>query len=56
MPFQSKAQARYLFANDPAVAKEFAAHTTSFKTLPDYKTKKKFDKQAVQAATKTYER
>jgi hypothetical protein len=36
MPFKSKAQARYLFATNPEVAKEFAAHTKSIKSLPDH--------------------
>lgn len=35
MPFKSKAQARYLFSQEPGVAKEFAAKTTSMKTLPE---------------------
>lgn len=40
MPFKSKAQQRYLFANDPQVAKEFAAKTPNMKGLPDRVTKK----------------
>lgn len=36
MPFQSKAQARYLFAKHPKVAKEFAAKTPSIKALPQH--------------------
>lgn len=36
MPFQSQAQARYLFANNPSVAKEFAAKTPSIKALPQH--------------------
>jgi hypothetical protein len=35
MPFTSKAQARFLFAKHPAVAKEFAAKTKSIKALPE---------------------
>lgn len=35
MPFKSKAQARYLFSQEPGVAKEFASKTTSMKTLPE---------------------
>lgn len=34
MPFKSKAQARYMFAKHPEIAKEFAAHTKSIKALP----------------------
>lgn len=42
MPFKSKAQRRYLFANDPAVAREFAAATPKGKKLPEkVKPKKK---------------
>lgn len=33
-PFRSKAQRGYLFANKPAVAKEFAAATPPGKSLP----------------------
>lgn len=35
MPFKSKAQARKLFATNPAVAKEFAAATPSITALPE---------------------
>jgi len=44
MPFKSKAQQAYLFAKKPAIAKEFAAKTKSFKKLPEHvkpKTKRK---------------
>jgi hypothetical protein len=36
MPFKSKAQQGYLFANNPKVAKEFAAKTpkAAYKKLP----------------------
>lgn len=34
MPFKSKAQRAYLFANAPDVAKKFAAHTPKGKKLP----------------------
>jgi hypothetical protein len=36
MPFKSKAQARYLWAKDPVVAKEFAYATPSYKRLPEH--------------------
>lgn len=36
MPFKSIAQERYLYANHPEVAKEFAAHTPSNLKLPDH--------------------
>jgi len=39
MPFKSKAQARYLFANHPKIAKEFASKTKNFKSLPARKKK-----------------
>lgn len=35
MPFQSKAQQRYLFSQHPKIAKKFAAETKSFKSLPE---------------------
>ncbi len=41
MPFKSKAQRAYLFANNPEVAKEFAAHTPKGKKLPQKVKKKK---------------
>lgn len=37
MPFQSKAQMRYLFANHPGMAKKWAAETPSIKKLPEKK-------------------
>jgi hypothetical protein len=36
MPFKSKAQAKYMFAKHPAIAKEFAAKTPSIKSLPEH--------------------
>lgn len=38
MPFESKAQVRYLFANHPDVAKKFAAATppSSYPNLPEH--------------------
>ena len=36
MPFKSKAQAKYLYAKKPKIAKKFAEHTTiSIKKLPE---------------------
>ncbi len=35
MTFESKAQARYMFATHPKLAKEFASKTTSIKSLPE---------------------
>lgn len=40
MPFVSKVQARYLFATNPEIAKEFATHT-DFSKLPERKGLKK---------------
>ena len=37
MPFKSKAQARYLFAKEPEVAKRFAKDTPSMENIPDKK-------------------
>lgn len=37
MPFESKAQARYMFAVKPKLAKEFAAKTLSIQKLPEHK-------------------
>jgi hypothetical protein len=34
MPFKSKKQAKYMFANLPKLAKEFAQKTKSIKKLP----------------------
>jgi hypothetical protein len=36
MPFKSQAQRRFLFATNPAVAKEFAAATPKGAKLPDH--------------------
>lgn len=35
MPFRSKAQQRFMFAKNPALAKEFAAKTSNFAGLPN---------------------
>lgn len=34
MPFTSKAQAKWMFANKPKMAKEWASKTPSIKSLP----------------------
>lgn len=34
MPFKSKAQQKYLYANEPGVAKEYSEHTPKGATLP----------------------
>lgn len=35
MPFVSKMQARWMFANHPKMAKEFASKTSNIKSLPE---------------------
>lgn len=42
MPFKSRAQARYLFSQEPEVAKEFAAETQDFAQLPEKVKKPKY--------------
>lgn len=37
MPFESKAQAKYMFATDPKLAKEFAKKTIDMKNMPEHK-------------------
>lgn len=44
MPFKSKAQARYLFAKKPKIAKEFAEKTQNIKALPNKVKKSKIKK------------
>lgn len=34
MPFKSKAQQKWMFANKPAMAKKWAEHTPNIKKLP----------------------
>ena len=46
MPFRSQAQARWMFANRPAMAREWADKTPSVKALP----KRVSHQQAVRAA------
>lgn len=42
MPFESKAQQRFMFARHPKIAKRWAAETGDFKDLPEHKSQKKF--------------
>ena len=35
-PFKSKAQARFMYAKHPKLAKEFSEHTKSIKKLPEH--------------------
>jgi hypothetical protein len=41
MPFKSKAQARFMFSQHPAIAKEFATMTPNISALPEYVKSKK---------------
>ncbi len=41
MAFESKAQARFMFAVKPEIAKEFAEKTKSIKALPEHVRDKK---------------
>ena len=36
MPFKSESQRRFMYANKPAMAKEWEAHTPKGKKLPDH--------------------
>lgn len=47
MPFQSKAQARFMFSQHPKIAKEWAKETPNLKKLPMHK---KFSKKAIKGA------
>lgn len=45
MPFKSKAQAKFMFAKKPELAKEFASKTSSIKALPAKMPMKKHEKK-----------
>jgi len=49
MPFKSDAQRRYLYANEPSVAKEFASKTPKGKKLPEHVKKKKKRKSSLKS-------
>jgi hypothetical protein len=51
-PFRSNAQRKFLFANDPAVAEEFAAKTPKGKKLPEHVKGKKSKAKAKKTPTK----
>lgn len=55
MPFESKAQQRYLFSKKPDVAEKFAEHTpkSSYKKMPEYVAK---DKNRLKAYSKKHRR
>lgn len=41
MPFKSEKQRKWMYANDPEMAKEWEEHTPKGKKLPEYAPKKK---------------
>lgn len=45
MPFESKAQMKWMFANHPGMAKKWAAHTPNIKALPEKKKEEKDKKK-----------
>ena len=45
MPFRSKSQQRWMYANKPSMAKKWSAHTPSHKSLPEKSKKKKKRKE-----------
>lgn len=47
MPFKSKAQAKFMFAKKPKLAKEFASATKSIKALPEHVRRKSVGKKRV---------
>ena len=51
MPFKSKQQSRWMFANMPDKAKEFASHT-DYENLPEKKHKKKSKKEVLEYISK----
>jgi len=46
MPFKSKAQRKYMYANKPKLAKEFQAKTPTGKKLPEHVKKTKPKKKS----------
>ena len=52
MPFKSKAQQKWMFANDPKMAKKWAKHTPNIKALPEKVKKKKFNAKAFEKEKK----
>jgi hypothetical protein len=56
MPFKSKAQQRFMFAQHPKLAKEFASDMTKkeLEDLPEKKKKKKTLEAAVERAKAKY--
>tara|TARA_R110002020_G_scaffold276042_2_gene491232 strand:- start:359 stop:1624 length:1266 start_codon:yes stop_codon:yes gene_type:complete len=54
MPFNSKAQQRWMYANEPEMAKKWSKHTPDHKSLPE-KVKKKRKKKAEDALATAWE-
>lgn len=50
MPFQSKSQAAFMFANHPKMAKEWASKTPNMKKLPEHKAKSDAMKRRMEKA------
>lgn len=46
MPFKSKSQQRWMYANKPDMAKKWSDHTPDHKSLPEKSKKKKKEKKA----------
>lgn len=53
MPFKSKAQARFMFAKHPKIAKEFADKTKSVEALPEHKPQEKYTGKGTRARLNT---
>jgi len=52
MPFLSDSQRRWMFANHPEIAKEWAKETPNIKNLPEHVTKKKKKISIIKKLTK----
>ena len=52
MPFKIQSQMRYMYANHPALAKEFADKTVNMKNLPEHVSDDKKRKKMVEHMTK----
>jgi len=50
MPFKSKSQQRWMYANEPEMAKKWSDHTPSHKSLPEKAKKKKKRKEEEKTA------
>jgi len=48
MPFKSKAQQRWMYANEPGMAKRWSDHTSDHKSLPEKAKKKKKKRESTE--------